>query len=53
MSDQILSRIDDMDSRIDDLERNLNDMMANAGIPLDPTPGTSAPGNGSESQCAK
>ena len=28
MSDQIISRIDDMGSRIDDLEHNINDLMA-------------------------
>ena len=28
MSDQIISRIDDMGTRIDDLEHNINDLMA-------------------------
>ena len=28
MSDQIISRIDDMGSRIDDLEHNINDLMS-------------------------
>ena len=31
MSDQIISRIDDMSSRIDDLEHNINDLMSQAG----------------------
>ena len=31
MSDQIISRIDDMGSRIDDLEHNINDLMAQSG----------------------
>ena len=31
MSDQIISRIDDMSARIDDLEHNINDLMSQAG----------------------
>ena len=31
MSDQIISRIDDMGARIDDLEQNINDLMVQAG----------------------
>ena len=31
MSDQIITRIDDMSSRIDDLEHNINDLMSQAG----------------------
>ena len=31
MSDQIISRIDDMGARIDDLEHNINDLMSQAG----------------------
>lgn len=31
MSDQIISRIDDMGARIDDLEHNINDLMVQAG----------------------
>ena len=31
MSDQIISRIDDMGTRIDDLEHNINDLMSQAG----------------------
>ena len=32
MSDQIISRIDDMGTRIDDLEHNINDLMAQVFI---------------------
>ena len=31
MSDQIISRIDDMGTRIDDLEHNINDLMVQTG----------------------
>ena len=34
MSDQIISRIDDMSARIDDLEHNINDLMSQAGDSL-------------------
>lgn len=32
MSDQILSRMDEMGNRIDDLEKNIDDLMQQAGI---------------------
>lgn len=32
MSDQILSRIDEMGNRIDDLEKNIGDLMTQAGV---------------------
>ena len=36
MSDQIITRIDDMGSRIDDLEHNINDLMSQAGNASNP-----------------
>lgn len=32
MSDQIITRIDDMGNRIDDLEKNIADLMTQAGV---------------------
>lgn len=32
MSDQIITRIDDMGTRIDDLEKSIADLMTQAGI---------------------
>jgi heat shock factor-binding protein 1 len=32
MSDQIISRIDDMGTRIDQLEKNISDLMNEAGV---------------------
>lgn len=32
MSDQIITRIDDMGNRIDDLEKNIADLMQQAGV---------------------
>lgn len=32
MSDQILSRIDEMGHRIDDLEKNITELMSQAGV---------------------
>lgn len=32
MSEQILSRIDEMGNRIDDLEKNIGDLMTQAGV---------------------
>jgi heat shock factor-binding protein 1 len=32
MSDQIISRIDEMGTRIDDLEKNIADLMTQAGV---------------------
>jgi len=33
MSDQILTRIDEMGNRIDDLEKNIADLLTQAGAP--------------------
>lgn len=32
MSDQIITRIDDMGTRIDDLEKSIADLMTQAGV---------------------
>lgn len=32
MSEQIISRIDDMGNRIDDLEKSISDLMTQAGV---------------------
>lgn len=32
MSDQILTRIDEMGNRIDDLEKNIGELMTQAGV---------------------
>lgn len=32
MSEQIITRIDEMGSRIDDLEKNISDLMTQAGV---------------------
>lgn len=32
MSDQIITRIDDMGNRIDDLEKSIADLMTQAGV---------------------
>lgn len=39
MSDQIISRIDDMGQRIDDLEKSIGDLMTQSGVeaPIDST----------------
>lgn len=32
MSDQVITRIDDMSNRIDDLEKSIGDLMTQAGV---------------------